>query len=51
VQQFLASERYLVDEAMLMDLTAHLGGRLLEPLKTTVVQNQRGMTTLVVRRM
>jgi SAM-dependent methyltransferase len=44
------SERYLVDEAMLMDLTARLGGRLLDPLKTTVVQNQRCMTTWVVRR-
>ena len=44
------SERYLVDEAMLMDLTASLGGRLLDPLKTTVVQNQRCMTTWVVRK-
>jgi tellurite methyltransferase len=44
------SERYLVDEAMLMDLTARLGGRLVDPLKTTVVQNQRCMTTWVVRK-
>jgi len=44
------SERYLVDEAMLTDLTARLGGRLLDPLKTTVVQNQRCMTTWVVRK-
>ena len=44
------SERYLVDEAILMDLTAALGGRLLDPLKTTVVQNQRCMTTWVVRK-
>lgn len=44
------SERYLVDEAMLMDLTAGLGGRLLDPLKTTVVQNQRSMTTWVMHR-
>jgi tellurite methyltransferase len=42
------SERYLVDEAMLMQLTDTLGGRLLDPLKTTVVQNQRAMTTWVV---
>ncbi len=42
------SERYLVDEPMLMDLTARLGGRLLDPLKTTVVQNQRCMTTWVL---
>jgi tellurite methyltransferase len=45
------SERYLVDEAMLMDLTARLGGRLLDPLKTTVVQNQRCMTTWVVAKL
>jgi tellurite methyltransferase len=44
------SERYLVDEAMLMDLTARLGGRLMDPLKTTVVQDQRCMTTWVVRK-
>ena len=44
------SNRYLVDEAMLMDLTARLGGRLLDPLKTTVVQDQRCMTTWVVRK-
>lgn len=44
------SERYLVDELILMDLTARLGGRLLDPLKTTIVQNQRCMTTWVVRR-
>ena len=44
------SERYLVDEAMLMSLTATLGGTLLDPLKTTIVQNQRCMTTWVVRK-
>lgn len=44
------SERYLVDEPMLMDLTASLGGRLLDPLKTTVVQDQRCMTTWVVQK-
>lgn len=42
------SERYLVDEAMLMDVTSRLGGTLLDPLKTTIVQNQRCMTTWVV---
>jgi SAM-dependent methyltransferase len=42
------SERYLVDEALLVRLTGELGGRLLDPLKTTVVQNQRSMTTWVV---
>jgi tellurite methyltransferase len=42
------SERFLVDEMLLMKLTAELGGELLDPLKTTVVQNQRSMTTWVV---
>jgi tellurite methyltransferase len=42
------SERYLVDEAILMELTRRLGGSLLDPLKTTVVQSQRSMTTWVV---
>jgi len=42
--------RYLVDEALLMQWTDRLGGRLLDPLKTTVVQDQRSMTTWVVRK-
>jgi tellurite methyltransferase len=44
------SERYLVDEELLLDFTAGLGGQLADPLKTTVVQNQRCMTTWVVRK-
>lgn len=44
------SERYLVTEARLMELTAHLGGELIDPIKTTIVQNQRSMTTWVMRR-
>jgi tellurite methyltransferase len=44
------SERYLVDEALLLTLTEDLGGKLADPLKTTVVQNQRSMTTWVVRK-
>ncbi len=44
------SERFLVDEKLLMSLTRELGGSLLDPLKTTVVQDQRCMTTWVVRR-
>ena len=44
------SVRYLVDEARLMALTAALGGVLLDPLKTTIVQDQRCMTTWVLRR-
>ena len=42
--------RYLVDELRLMELTRTLGGQLLDPLKTTVVQDQRCMTTWVVRK-
>lgn len=44
------SERYLVDEAFLLHLTEELGGRLADPLKTTVVQDQRCMTTWVIRK-
>jgi len=44
------SERYLVDEAFLIDRTRRLGGQLLDPIKTTVVQDQRSMTTWVVRK-
>jgi hypothetical protein len=44
------SERYLVDEALLLRFTAELGGQLADPLKTTVVQNQRCMTTWIVRK-
>jgi tellurite methyltransferase len=42
------SERYLVDEELLLRVTAEWGGRLADPLKTTVVQNQRSMTTWMV---
>jgi tellurite methyltransferase len=44
------SERYLVDEARLMKLTQELGAELGDPLKTTVVQNQRSMSTWIVRK-
>ena len=44
------SDRFLVDEPYLMDLTTSLGAELLDPLKTTVVQNMRAMTTWVVRK-
>ncbi len=44
------SERYLVDEAQLLALTGELGGALLDPLKTTIVQDQRAMTTWVLRK-
>jgi len=44
------SERYLVDELLLLSFTVELGGQLADPLKTTVVQNQRCMTTWIVRK-
>jgi tellurite methyltransferase len=44
------SERYLADEALLVKLTEELGSTLCDPLKTTVVQNQRSMTTWIVRK-
>jgi tellurite methyltransferase len=44
------SERYLVDEALLLELTERLGGEFLDPLKTTIVQDQRCMTTWVLRK-
>ena len=44
------AERYLVDEALLLRFTEELGGELLDPLKTTVVQDQRCMTTWVMRK-
>jgi SAM-dependent methyltransferase len=44
------SERYLVDEALLAQAAKDLGGRVIDPLKTTVVQNERCMTTWVLRK-
>lgn len=44
------SERYLVDEPLLEKLAGELGGSLLDPLKTTIVQNQRCMTTWIMRK-
>lgn len=44
------SDRFLVDEALLTSTTHGLGGDLVDPLKTTVVQGQRCMTTWVVRK-
>ena len=44
------STRYLVDEALLVQLTRDLGGKLADPLKTTVVQGQRSMTTWLVQK-
>ena len=43
-------EWLLVDEALLMELTRTLHGDLVDPLKTTVVQGQRCMTTWVLKK-
>ena len=39
-----------LDAPLLLRLTEELGGHLVDPLKTTVVQDQRSMTTWVVRK-
>lgn len=39
------SQRFLCDEALLADTAERLGGELADPLKTTIVQNMRSMTT------
>jgi SAM-dependent methyltransferase len=44
------SERFLVNQEMLVRLTKKLGGQLHEPIKTTNVQNIRAMTTWCVRK-
>lgn len=44
------TERYLVDEALLLEWTKRLGAVQADPLKTTIVQDQRCMTTWVIRK-
>lgn len=44
------SERFLVDEQLLIAATNRLGGIFIEPIKTTNVQNLRSMTTWVIRK-
>lgn len=44
------AEWFLVDEAMLMRLTDDLNGVMVDPLKTTIVQDHRCMTTWVLRK-
>jgi tellurite methyltransferase len=44
------SEWFLVDEEMLLELTEEMGGVLVDPLKTTIVQDYRCMTTWVLRK-
>ena len=44
------AERYLVDEEILASLTERLGARMIDPLKTTVVERRRAMTTWVLQK-
>jgi SAM-dependent methyltransferase len=44
------SEWFLVDESMLLRLTDELNAVLVDPLKTTIVQDYRCMTTWVLRK-
>ncbi len=44
------SEWFLVDEAELMNMTAQMNAVLVDPLKTTIVQDHRCMTTWVLRK-
>ena len=44
------SDRFVVDEPTLLNWTSTLGGALLDPIKTTNVQNMRCMTTWVVQK-
>ena len=44
------SDRYLVDAPAIEQWTTRLDGRLIDPIKTTVVNGQRSMTTWVARK-
>ena len=44
------TDRFVVDEAMLLAWTDRLGGRLADPIKTTNVQQKRCMTTWCLRK-
>ena len=44
------AEWFLVDEAVLLQMTRQMRGILVDPLKTTIVQDYRCMTTWVVRK-
>lgn len=44
------SEWFLVDEPMLLAWTSERGAELVDPLKTTIVQGSRCMTTWVLRK-
>jgi SAM-dependent methyltransferase len=44
------SEWFLIDEAELMQMTQQMNAVLVDPLKTTIVQDHRCMTTWVLRK-
>ncbi len=44
------SEWFLVDEKMLLELSQEMNAALVDPLKTTIVQDYRCMTTWVLRK-
>ena len=44
------SEWFLVDEEMLLGLARKMNAVLVDPLKTTIVQDYRCMTTWVLRK-
>ena len=44
------SEWFLVDEAVLLQMTKQMDAVLVDPLKTTIVQDHRCMTTWVLRK-
>jgi tellurite methyltransferase len=44
------SDRFVMDERGLLEWTERLGGELIDPIKTTNVQNQRAMTTWVIQK-
>jgi SAM-dependent methyltransferase len=44
------SDRFVVDERLLLDAAYERGATLLDPIKTTNVQNQRCMTTWVLQK-
>jgi tellurite methyltransferase len=44
------SDRFLVDDPMLLAAADSLGGELIEPLKTVVVRNLRSMSTWCLRK-
>ena len=44
------SEWFLVDEEMLLELTEKMNAVLVDPLKTTIVQDYRCMTTWVTKK-